>query len=221
MSDIKSQILNAHKTRQAIKTFTDKKITEEDFDFILETGRLSPSSFGWEPWQFLVVQNMELREKLKAFSWGAQTQLPTASHFVIILAKKAKHMVVGSDYFNHMSTNVKKVPQESLAMRDEFFDNFQKNMFDLTDDRKIFDWTCKQTYIALANMMTVAAEIGIDSCPIEGFSQAAIDKILADEGIIDPDEYSASVMVAFGYKASDLDWPKSRKPVPEAIKWIK
>ena len=62
-----------------------KKISAEDFNTILETGRLSPSSLGLEPWHFVVVQNKELREKLKAYSWGAQKQLDTASHFVLIL----------------------------------------------------------------------------------------------------------------------------------------
>ena len=67
------------------KNLTLRKISDEDFNTILETGRLSPSSLGLEPRHFVVVQNKELREKLKAYSWGAQKQLDTASHFVLIL----------------------------------------------------------------------------------------------------------------------------------------
>ncbi|MEC2164969.1 nitroreductase family protein, partial [Bacillus velezensis] len=82
MSDKKQQIIEAYQFRHATKEFDpEKKISESDFEFILETGRLSPSSLGLEPWKFVVVQNPELREKLREFTWGAQKQLPTASHF--------------------------------------------------------------------------------------------------------------------------------------------
>lgn len=84
----KQEILDAFNFRHATKVFDPtKKISKEDFSFILETGRLSPSSVGYEPWKFLIVQNKEFRERLKEVAWGAQGQLPTASHFVIILAR--------------------------------------------------------------------------------------------------------------------------------------
>ena len=96
MQKRKEEILKAHGYRRAIKEFeASQKISDEDFEFILEVGRKSPSSFGWEPWKFMVVQNMELREKLMEPSWGAQKQLPTASHFVILLARKGNEMRVG------------------------------------------------------------------------------------------------------------------------------
>jgi nitroreductase len=87
-TDKKQEILDAFNFRHATKEFDPtKKISDEDFQFILETGRLSPSSVGYEPWKFLVVENKDLKEKLKAVSWGAQGQIPTASHFVIILVQ--------------------------------------------------------------------------------------------------------------------------------------
>ena len=84
----------------------------------------------------------------------------------------------------------------------------------------MFDWTSKQTYIALANMMTGAAMIGIDSCPIEGFDYPAVNRILADAGVFDPKEWGVSVMVTFGYRAKDIK-PKSRKPLDEIVSWVK
>lgn len=93
---LKEDILNAYQFRHATKEFDpNKKIPEEDFKFILETGRLSPSSFGFEPWRFVVVQNQELREKIKNTAWGAFGKLPEASHFVLILArtKKIQNMI--------------------------------------------------------------------------------------------------------------------------------
>ncbi len=64
-------------------------------------------------------------------------------------------------------------------------------MFDLVgNERATFDWTCKQTYIALSNMLTMAAMIGVDSCPIEGFNREAVDKILEEEGLLDGGQYN-------------------------------
>ncbi len=222
MKEMKEKIIEAYQFRQAIKEFReDKKISDEDFQFILETGRLSPSSFGWEPWQFLVVQNMELREKLKEFSWGAERQLPSASHFVIILGRKAAEMLPGSDYLKYISREVQNLSPEIEENKLDFFGKFQENDFDLTDDRKIFDWVCRQTYIPLANMMTAAAQIGIDSCPIEGFKREKVEEILSKEGIVDTNKFGVSVMVAFGYKKADLEWPKTRRPIKEVAKWVK
>jgi nitroreductase len=86
----KEQILEAYRYRHACKEFDPNRLIDDaDFEFILETGRLSPSSFGFEPWKFLVVQNMQLREKLRVVSWGAQKQLPTASHYLVVLVRSA------------------------------------------------------------------------------------------------------------------------------------
>ena len=90
----------------------EKKISESDFEFILETGRLSPSSLGLEPWKFVVVQNPELREKLREFTWGAQKQLPTASHFVLLLARTAKDIRFDADYVKNHLREVKKMPED-------------------------------------------------------------------------------------------------------------
>ena len=74
----------------------------------------------------------------------------------------------------------------------------------LENDRTLFDWASKQTYIALANMMTGAALIGIDSCPIEGFNYAEVNRILAQTGAYDAEKYAVSVAVTFGYRAKDI-----------------
>jgi len=222
MKERKDEILKAYQFRQATKEFRlDKKISDEDFEFILETGRLSPSSFGWEPWQFLVVQNVELREKLKEFTWGAQRQLPSSSHFVIILARKAKEMELGSDYLKYISRDVANLPKDIENMRLDFFSKFKENDFDLTDDRKVFDWTSKQTYLPFANMMTAAAQIGIDSCPIEGFNTKKIEEILTKENILDNKKFGLAAMVAFGYRKASLDREKTRRPLDDVVKWIK
>lgn len=83
------QVLSAFKNRKSCRYYDPtRKISEQDFHFILELGRLSPSSVGSEPWKFIVLQDPKLREAIKPFSWGMATALDDASHIVVILAKK-------------------------------------------------------------------------------------------------------------------------------------
>lgn len=69
-------------TLNKIESKPAKKISGDDFAFLLEVGRLSPSSFGFEPWKFVILQDQAIRQRLLPVAWGAQRQLPTASHFV-------------------------------------------------------------------------------------------------------------------------------------------
>lgn len=222
MNEKKEEILKAHSFRRAIKEFDPEKIiSDENFEFILEVGRKSPSSFGWEPWKFLVVQNKDIRGKLKGPSWGAQKQLDSASHFVLLLARKADDMRPNSEYLKYKSFEVDKLPEDVHKMKIDFFSQFQEKEFDLTDDRKLFDWASKQLYIPLANMMTAAAEIGIDSCPIEGFDRLKVEEILKDENIVDTDHFGVVVMAAFGYRKADSPFPQVRQPMDQVVDWIK
>ena len=215
-----NQIIKAYNFRHACKVFdTGKIINEEDFSTILETGRLSPSSFGFEPWKFLVVQNMQLREKLMPVTWGAQGTLPTASHFVVILARKQKSMKYDSTYISHMMQDVHHLPTESSEGRGAMYKVFQESDFKLLEsERAMFDWASKQTYIALGNMMTTAAMLGIDSCPIEGFQTENLEKVMQDEFGVDTTEFGVAVMVAFGYRMDDQR-PKTRQAVEEVTAW--
>lgn len=220
--DTKQKILDAYQFRYACKEFNaEKKISKEDFDFILETGRLSPSSFGFEPWRFLVLQNMDLREKIKPVCWGAQKQLPTASHFLIILARKGKDMVYHSDYIKKFMTNIQELSSDIINIKSTAYQNFQETGFKLLEsDRTIFDWAAKQTYIALANMMTAAAQLGIDSCPIEGFDREKLEDILTEEHLLENDHFGVAMMAAFGYRKEAPHHPKTRQSIDKIVKWI-
>ncbi len=219
MSQIsKQQVLDAFHFRSATRYYDpSKKISEEDFAYILELARLSPSSVGSEPWQFVIVQNPELRQKLKPVSWGMATQVEDASHLVVILAKKNARY--DSDFFRS-SLEKRGLNQEQIEKALARYKEFQTHDINvLENDRTLFDWCSKQTYIALANMMTGAALIGIDSCPIEGFNYAEVNRILAEEGAFDATEYGVSVMVTFGYRAKEIK-KKYRKPLEETVIWI-
>jgi nitroreductase len=217
----KEEILEAYQYRHATKEFDpEKKISKEDFSFILETGRLSPSSFGFEPWKFLVVQNETLRNKLLPVTWGGQKQLPTASHFVIILSRTPKELLADSEHILHMMNNVQKLREEVVKGKGGMYQKFLETDFDLlSNERAMFEWGCRQTYIALGNMMTAAAQIGIDSCPIEGFDKENVEQILVEEGILDTDQFGISCMVAFGFRVKEPR-EKTRQSKEQIIQWV-
>lgn len=215
----KNEIIDAFRFRHACKEFdADHKISDEDFQYILETARLSPSSFGFEPWHFIVIQDTKLREKLKERAWGASLKLDTASHFVVCLAMKPTLMRHDSPYIKDFMRKVQQLPEEYVKMKGDFFKDFQEKDFDLNTDRSLYDWAGKQTYIALGNMMTAAALIGIDSCPIEGFHPATAEAILSRELGIDLEKYGVSYMVAFGYRKNNQG-TKTRRPIEDIITW--
>ena len=215
----KEDILKAFQFRHACKEFDpNKKITKADIDFILETARLSPSSFGFEPWHFIVVQNNDLREKLKSGAWGASKKLETASHFIVCLTMRSHFLRHDSPYIKDFMRNVQHLPDEVIEMRSKYYHEFQQSDFDLSDDRIVFDWASKQSYIALGNMMTAAAMIGIDSCPIEGFKQEETNAILQKDLGIDITQYGISYMLAFGYRINEPK-AKTRRTTNEVITW--
>ncbi|WP_283636569.1 NAD(P)H-dependent oxidoreductase [Aquaticitalea lipolytica] len=216
----KNEIINAFQFRHATKEFDEtKKVSNEDIDFILKTANLSPSSFGFEPWHFIVVQDKELRELLKPVAWGAPLKLDTASHFVLGLSMKASMTKWDSKYIMHMMKDVKQFPEDVIEMYSKFYKEFQERDFNLDSDKKLFDWASKQTYIALGNMMTSAALIGIDSCPIEGFHQEKAEALLREKFGVDTDKYGLSYMAAFGYRKTEPQFEKSRRNFEDIVTW--
>lgn len=224
MNPISQALLAAWEFRYACKEFDPtKKISEEDFHIILEGGRLSPSSFGFEPWEFLVVQNPELRAVIRVFSWGAQTQLSTASHVVIILARKPESMEPNSPYIRKtIMHDTQHLPDNIANARAEKYEIFLEHDFNLIGNKRAyFEWVARQCYIPLANMMTAAAFLGIDSCPMEGFVKADLEKLLADKGFLDSNEFGAACIVAFGYRKDPYPpFLKTRRPEKDVVRWI-
>lgn len=219
--DMNTTLRDAFAFRHACKVFDpNHRIGETEFGTILEAARLSPSSFGQEPWSFLVVQNPELREKLRTHTWGAQRSLPSASHFVIILARTGQDVRYDSDYITYHLNEVEQLNPEVVVKKRGILENFQKHEFRLFDsDRAILDWSAKQCYIPLGNMMTSAALLGIDSCPIEGFDPAPINAVLASDFGVDTDRFRVAAMVAFGYRV-DSPPVKRRQSAERTIRWF-
>ncbi|MCS6786197.1 MAG: NAD(P)H-dependent oxidoreductase [Thiobacillaceae bacterium] len=212
-------LIKAFHFRHACKQFDPERvIPAEDFAAILEAGRLSPSSFGFEPWRFLVIQDRALREALAEVSWGARTQFPSASHVVAILARKDLRW--DSAYLGEHMREVKGLDEAAIGARRERIRAFQQHDFRLFDcPEGLFDWACRQTYIALANMMTAAALLGIDSCPCEGFNRRDAEGVLAARDLLDRRVWGLAVMVSFGYRLAPAP-AKTRWPSERVIHWI-
>ncbi|MDD4914813.1 MAG: NAD(P)H-dependent oxidoreductase [Methylococcales bacterium] len=222
MSISKQDIIDAFWFRHACKEFdVAKPVSREDFDFILETARLSPSSFGLEPWKFLVVQNPDLREKLRQYTWGGQLQLPTASYVLVALLRKSAFMRYDSPYIQNFMRQVQNLSELACKIRTSILEKFQADDFDLLNsERSMADWSARQTYLPLANMMTAAALIGIDTCPIEGFDQNSLENLLAKELGIDRQGWGVAYLLAFGYRKADPNWPKTRQPIDNIVEWF-
>lgn len=197
--------------RHACKVFDEsKKISSEDMLIILESGRTSPSSFGMEAWKFVVITNPTLKAKLKPACWD-QAQITSCSHLVVILA--------GIDSLKPQSGEVEQrfsrrdMPQEKL----DFYLGLYASHLEktLSSDENIYSWSAKQTYIAAANMMTSAAVLGIDSCPIEGFEKEKVEEILE----LDTSKYQLSMVLPFGYRLNEQS-EQLRLSLEEVVEFI-
>jgi len=198
--------------RHACKIFDEnKKINDEEMRYILEAGRKSPSSFGMEAWKFLVITNEELKAKLRPFCWN-QVQVTSCSHLVIVLAGIDSAKVESGEVEKRFRR--REMSQENL----DFYMNIYAKHLEktLSSDDNIYAWTAKQSYIALGNMMTAAAFVGIDSCPIEGFEKENLEEALG----LDTSKYQAAVVVPFGYRVNEQP-TQLRLPFNEVVEFIK
>lgn len=180
--------------RYATKKFdATKKVSSEDFETLLEATRLSASSYGLQPYQILIIENKDIREKLKPVSWG-QSQITDASHLIVFASLTNFGSELVDSYVSNVSTT-RDIPEESLK---EYSDFMKSNLLDLPKEVKE-NWTAKQAYIALGNLMQAAAELKIDTCPMEGFEADKYDEILglAEKGL------TATVVLPIGYRSEE------------------
>jgi len=192
---MRDDFMKAVDFRHACKVFDEsKKISDEDMKYILEAGRKSPSSFGMEPWKFLVITDEELKAKLRPACWN-QVQITSCSHLVVILAGIESVKVESGEVRRKFQR--REMPQEMLDMYMGLYADHLKET--LSSDENIYAWTSKQTYIAAANMMSAAAFIGIDSCPIEGYTKKDVEDILG----LDTSKYQLSLVLPFGYRINE------------------
>lgn len=215
----REEVLEVLNFRHACKEFDpNKKISSEDFEVILESGRLSPSSMGIEPWNFIVVENQELKDMLGEVCWGGKVQIPTCSHLVIYLSRKANEIKSDSKYIDHILKEVKNMPEDNADKFKGVMKSLESNRF--KNDKDMENYSNNQVYIALANMMTSAAMLKIDSCAIGGIDYKSVEKILTDKNLFDSEKFNISLLAAFGYRINEAK-EKQRQSLKEIVTFVK
>ncbi len=195
-------IISRLEWRMATKTFDpNKKLSESDLGLLLEALRLTASSYGLQPWKFVVVNDPEIREKLKAASYG-QAQITDASSLIVICAKTSLNNSDVDEYLNK-TASVRGLQMENL----EGFKGMLYGFIAGKDVESLKTWSVKQTYIALGNLLTTCALAEIDSCPMEGFDQNAYNQILGLEKL----GLTAAVVCPVGYRSEDAPESKEKK----------
>ncbi|WP_149277450.1 NAD(P)H-dependent oxidoreductase [Pareuzebyella sediminis] len=200
--------------RYATKKFdSTKEITEEKLEALLDAATLSPSSYGLQPYKIIVIEDPVLRARLKPAAWG-QSQLTEASHLIVLANQTDFGEELVDDYLQNVS-ETRNIPVEDLAGYASFM---KSKLLDLTQEEKA-KWTEKQAYIALGNLLSAAADMKIDTCPMEGFDREQFNDIL---GLSD-DSLNTAVLVTLGYRSKNDEtqhYKKVRKPKKQLITHI-
>lgn len=188
--------------RYATKKFDNtKKVSSTDLEFLKESIRLSASSYGLQLYKVLIIEDADLRAKLLPAAYG-QTQITDASH-LIIFANQTNVSEVEIDAYLQNASETRGLPLEALAG----YGSFMKGAINpMPEDSKNI-WTSKQTYIAMGNLLHAAAELKIDTTPMEGFNAAQFNEILG----LDALNLNASVIVPIGYRHEEDDTQHYKK----------
>jgi nitroreductase len=191
MNTSTTSVLNALQWRYATKQFdATRKIDAETWNAIEESLILTPSSFGLQPWKFIVVADPAIRSELRAASWN-QPQVTDASHLVVLTTRTDLTQNDIDAWINRMA-EVQGCPAENFAPLAGMISGFSSSMS--SDARRA--WNSRQVYIALGQLMTTAAMLNIDTCPLEGIDPAAYDRALGLEN----SGYATVVACALGYR---------------------
>lgn len=211
----------AFEFRHACKKFDiNKKINDVDMEYILEAARQSPSSFGMEPWHFVVVSNDKIKKQLRAICYD-QEQVTSCSHYVVALYRKANNFTLQSDYLRRTIARTLPNPEDKTAIdiACQSFINFCKH--GLADGLTLNHWSEMQIYIASANMMTAAAFKGIDSCAIGGFDSDKVIKIFENTiPQFSGQVFGVGLCLAFGYRADEPSSPHIRWPLADMTTYL-
>lgn len=186
------EILNMLDWRYAVKKFdATKKVSDSDWKVLEESLVKSPSSYGLQPWKFLIVQDPHIREQLKPVSCN-QSQVTDCSHYVVMLYKKKMDVAFIDKYIQRIA-QVRGVTLESLQ---GFKNGMMGDLIKGPRAETIQWWAQRQVYIAMGFLMETAALLNIDTCPMEGLDPVAYDKILN----LESSEWSTLATVAVGYR---------------------
>ncbi len=188
-------LLDALRWRYATKVFdAGRTIPAPEWQALEQALVLTPSSYGLQPWKFLVVQDPALRRELRPHSWN-QSQVTDCSHLVVFLAKRT---ITEADA-DRLVAAIAAARGQQVADLEGYRQMMQVDLIEGPRRLEIDRWASNQLYIALGNLMTSAAVLGIDTCAIEGFSPAEYDRILE----LEQSDYRSRVVCACGYRSAD------------------
>ena len=194
MTKTSSKTIEALNWRYAVKKFDPtKKISEADFGLLMEATRLSASSYGLQPYRFILVRDSDLRQQLKAASWN-QPQITDASH-MLVFAAKTDLGEQDTEAYMQLISETRGVPRENL----DGFANAINGKLNGLSDADTANWAAHQAYIAVGTLLSAAADMRIDACPMEGFSPAQYDEILGLKEL----GLTAKVVVTLGYRSEE------------------
>ena len=180
--------------RYATKAFdSSKKISSADMEKLMESIKLSASSFGLQPYRIIVVEDPEIRLELRKAAWN-QPQITDASALLIFAANIETNDKTVDDYVS-LVAQARNLPLDSLGG----FGDMMKGSLSKMNSEQVETWVSKQAYIALGFGLVSSAVMGIDSCPMEGFSGTDFDRILG----LDKLGLKSKIILAVGYRSSD------------------
>lgn len=193
--------------RYATKKFDHtKNVSRENLELLKKSIQLSVSSFGLQLYKILIIENQELKARLKKASWN-QSQITDCSHlFVFCNYENPKNEHI--DEFIELTSSVRKIDLKSISGYGDFIKESLAN----TSFEEKLSWTKNQTYIAMANLLSACAELQIDACPMEGFEAQKYNEILGLNKL----ELNTSIIVAVGYRHKEDKTQfekKVRKPI--------
>jgi nitroreductase len=197
-----STIIDQLKWRYATKKFDPaKKVSPADFAVLEQAVQLAPSSFGLSPWKFIVVTDPALKEKLTAVSWN-QPQIKDCSHLVVFAVRKG----IDAAYVQKFIDRVGEVRHMPTAPLDGYKQMMVGTISSMTP-AQVDEWSSKQVYIALGFLLSAAAMLEIDACPMEGIDKAKYDEILG----LSAQGLGALCVAAVGYRSADDQTAKYAK----------
>jgi nitroreductase len=207
-----AELLQQLHWRYATKRFDpNRKLAPEVWAALEQALVLAPSSFGLQPWKFLVVETPALRAQLRTASWG-QSQVTDASHYVVVTGLRTTTTADVDRYLHHQA-QVRQQPLDALAGYRKVIVDFLAKGWASTD---LGGWNARQAYIALGQFMAAAAMLGVDTCPMEGIDMTAYDRLLG----LDGSRYTTLCGCAAGYRAPDDKYAgavKVRFPLDQVI----
>lgn len=200
------------KWRYATKKFdSTKKLSDDQLEMVKEIIQLSPSSFGLQTYKILIIENPEVREKLREVSWN-QSQITDASHLLVFVRNKSVTEKDVDEFIDNIALT-REVEKSSLKQ----YEGMMKYAIETQSDEQKGIWVDKQIYLSLGNLLTSLSIEGIDSCPVEGFDKVKYDEIL---GLTDT---TSVVVCPIGFRDEYDSYQynkKVRKPIDQLFETI-